>query len=248
MPLSDDQMNTILSNINENIPSDCSTYNDIRRKSEQETPILGKDAFNISDYEAYRNDIEFVNSFTDQVLIDEAQYFKNKYSAKVYEYLLDRRREYTSQEKIQSTTALCGDAKSQCATVDPVLTEEEKAEKEKCKESQDFLSFLLNQTQSKKPRPETIYKKIEYRNESHEFLITMNSFLSLLYFAILAFVILLLAATNRLLLSERFLLYLFLFLLPFLFPYFFEGAKYIYQSTIQSTPDHGPKDAFLETN
>jgi hypothetical protein len=83
MPISDEQMNTLMKNIHENLPTECGIYEDIRDRSLHQSLILGKDEFDISDYEAYRNDIEFVNSFKEQVLIDEAQYFRKKCKARV---------------------------------------------------------------------------------------------------------------------------------------------------------------------
>lgn len=248
MPISDDQMNTIMQNISANIPTECSAYADIRDKSERATPILGIDEFNISDYEAYRNDIEFVNSFADQVLIDEEQYFVHKYSQKVYDFLKDQRREYSAQERINKTNEICGDPATRCPTTTTSVTDSEQAAKDKqCSDSNNFLSYLLSQTKSSSVRPETIYKKIEYRNEAHELLVTINYFMTVVYFAILILMLILLMASNRLMIRERFMLYLFLFILPFIFPYLFELLKYFYSSVFPDSPNHGPKNSFLES-
>jgi len=94
MPVSDEQMNRILTNIADNIPSDCSTGRRIQRGSTSSTEVSNALNFNITNYEAYRNDIEFVNSFTEQVLVDERNYFTTKYGDTVYNFLLSQRNEY----------------------------------------------------------------------------------------------------------------------------------------------------------
>lgn len=252
MPISDDQMNTLMQNITENIPTNCSAYDDIHRKSNYATIKLGINEFNISDYQAYRNDIEFVNSFSDQVRVDEKQYFLNKYSQKVYDFLLTQRLEYIAQENINKKTTLCGsdgggsDGNNKGDGTCPPNTCNNPNHKT-CTEDTHFLEYIINQTKSTATRPETTYKKIEYRNEAHELLDTMNYLLTLFYFAILILMLILLAATNRLKIRERFMLYLFLFIIPFVFPYLFEGIKYLYRYLFPDSPNRGPQNAFVES-
>ena len=250
MQISDEQMNKLMDNIKANIPTDCGVYEDIKARSSQQTLSLGKDDFHISEYEAYRNDIEFVNSFKDQVAIDEAVYFNSKYSEKVYEYLLKQRAQFSAQKRIDTTKLLCGsrnddESNNQCP--DQCNTEEQLKKNEKCAESQTFLSYLTNQAKSAMTRPETTYKKIEYRNEAHEVLNTLNYWMTVSYFILLMVMLILLATSNRLNLMERFPLYLFLFLLPVVFPYLFEGLKYLYYSLFPNTPTSGPPNAFIES-
>jgi hypothetical protein len=198
MAISADQMNELMNKISANIPTDCAAYEDIQRRSNEKTPIKGSTEFNISDYEAYRNDIEFVNSFADQVLIDESEYFVKKYSQKVYDFLLQQRISYTSQMRTQQVTALCGtstgEGKDPLANCPNVCNSADQVAKNKqCQESQTFLSYLTNQLKSSETRPETTYRKIEYRNEAHELLGKINHWMTLLYFfALLVMMILVL--------------------------------------------------------
>ena len=253
MAISDEQMNTLMKNIKDNIPTDCGAYEDIRDRSNAQTLTLGADEFKISDYEAYRNDIEFVNSFKDQVIIDEALYFKSKYSEKVYDYLLKQRNQFSAQQRINMNTTLCGkdsnsdESNNKCP--DQCDTKEQLEKNKKCEDSQTFLSYLTNQAKSTMISPETTYKKIEYRNEAHEVLDTLNYWMTVSYFMILVLMLILLYTSNRLNLMERFPLYLFLFLLPVVFPYLFEGLKYLYHYLFPDTlrPSSGPSHAFLET-
>jgi len=252
MPISEEQMNTLMENIRSNIPTDCSVYEDIQKRSNEQTLTLGIDQFHVAEYEAYRNDIEFVNSFKDQVSIDEEKYFKSKYSEKVYAYLLQQRDQFFEQQLINRNERIFGErngggeeSNQQCP--DKCNTLEQLEKNKKCDESQTFLSYLKNQAKSAITRPETTYKKIEYRNEAHELLDTINYWMTVSYFMILVLMLILLVAFNRLNLMQRFPLYLFLFLLPVIFPYLFEGLKYFYYFLFPNTPSSGPSHAFVET-
>jgi hypothetical protein len=252
MPISEEQMNTLMENIRNNIPTECAVYEDIQRRSNAQSLTLGIDEFHIAEYEAYRNDIEFVNSFKDQVNIDEAAYFQSKYSEKVYKYLLQQRDQFSEQQRINRNELLCGNRNSevdasnnQCP--DKCNSPEQLEKNKKCDDSQTFLSYLTNQAKSAMTRPETTYKKIEYRNEAHELLDTVNYWMTVSYFMILVLMLVLLLASNRLNLMERFPLYLFLFLLPVVFPYLFEGLKYFYYSLFPNIPSSGPSYAFVES-
>ncbi len=254
MQLSTDQMNVLMQNISANIPTNCGAYEDIRRKSERTNPILGINKFKISDYQAYRNDIEFTNSFMEQVLIDEKQYLENKYGTTVYKYLLDRRKEYIEKQKKLLMARLCfaGDSVTLDASGNPIKRGNTCAPNtcnnpnhEKFNENANFLKYFLDKTRSTFTTPETTFKKIEYRNEAHELLVTINTLMTILYFVILVFMIGVLVVTNRLDLKSQTPLFLFLVILPFVFPYLFQGLQYLYEKIFPNTPTQGPKNAFL---
>jgi len=252
MPLDNEQFNTLMQNISANIPTNCGAYEDIRKKSQQATPLPGSTRFNISSYEAYRNDIEFTNSFIQQVLLDEENYFLTKYSRAVYDYLLEQRVNYREQSKVDSKTNLCGASGSGTGTGSKVPPNtcnnpDHKELNDTLEEKNKFLQYLLNKTNALNPRPEVTYKKIEYRNESHEYIERMNTIITVGYFVLLVVLLLLLLLTNRLQLSQRFPLYLFLLLLPFVFPYLFEGLYALYKWFFLKASTSGPKNAFLET-
>jgi hypothetical protein len=253
MSLDNEQFNLLMKNISANIPTNCGAYEDIRKKSQQATPLPGSTRFNISSYEAYRNDIEFTNSFIQQVLLDEANYFLTKYSKTVYDYLLEQRVSYRAQAAKDVTSALCGPLGSggsgtgsevppnTCNNPDHIKLGDTLEEKN------NFLQYLLKKTNALSSSPDVTYKKIEYRNESHDYIERMNSIITLCYFVLLVVLLLLLLITNRLELRQRFPLYLFLVLLPFLFPYLFEGLHSLYKWLVSNKNTSGPKNAFLET-
>jgi hypothetical protein len=121
-----------------------------------------------------------------------------------------------------------------------LLSQQEKKEEE----NRNLLKFL--QSQLPKQDPETTFKKVEYRNEAHEFLSSMNHYITVGYFVILFLMFIILGVTNRLMIKERIVLYLFLIVLPFAFPYFFDILKKIYRYMFPEDSTHGPKNAFLD--
>jgi hypothetical protein len=107
-----------------------------------------------------------------------------------------------------------------------------------------LINYLQNQLHVEDP--DTTFKKIEYREEAHETLSNMNHLMTIFYFTLLGLMFLFLLFTKRLLLKERFILYLFLLVLPFIFPYFFDLLKKLYDYIFPHSPTHGPKNAFLD--
>lgn len=237
-------LNAITAGINEKIPSDCDAYENVKNKSRVGKTALGAATFTLSDYEAYRNDIEFVNKFNDQVLIDEKNYFDKKYGNKVYNFLLTQRQAFKTEQLKDKEQSVCSDYITLLAELQQKFDDQVVCNTPPVQDSGRFMNYLLslNPVQN----PDTTYRKIEYRNEAHELLSTINLWLTILYFVILVVMLGLLSAANKLLLRERFLLYLFLVVLPFVFPYLFELVKYLYEYLFPNTPHHGPKDAFLE--
>jgi hypothetical protein len=237
-------LNAITTGINDKIPSDCAAYEDIQKQSKIGKTALGAATFSLSDYEAYRNDIEFVNKFNEQILLDERNYFVKKYGEKVYNFLLTQRAEFKAEQLKIKEQSMCSVYISDLAALQKKFDEQTVCNTPPLKDSGKFMNYLLSLSTIQ--NPDTTYRKIEYRNEAHELLSTINLWLTILYFVILGVMLGLLSAANKLLLKERFMLYLFLVVLPFAFPYLFELLKYLYEYLFPNTPNHGPKDAFLE--
>lgn len=243
--LTDEQYNDMLKNIEKNVPSNCSAYEDIRIKSETNLKNLGTTTFKLSDYEAYRNDIEFVNAFNEQLLVDEENYFLKRYSSIVYQFLLSQRAKYKEQLAVERSNTLCGTFKADLLTCQSNAATNQTCVKEDNSGKNRLLGYLLKQTPV--DNPDTTFKKIEYRNEAHELLSTINHWMTILYFVILIVMMGLLSMSQRLFLRERAMLYGFLVILPFVFPYLFQIVNYLYQYLFPKTPTHGPKNAFLDT-
>jgi hypothetical protein len=232
----------ILTNASDALYEDCrkidsiiSSNNDIDYARPPNVQKLNTDDL----FTLYKNDVEFTNSFREQVLQDEKNYFEKKYSKTVYKYLLDKRSEYNKDNDtlVKTDANLC-----------PTITNKKDVSGnmpnnyvEHIKLVYDKLTQFYPQVQS-----DTTYRKIEYRDEEHKLLMTVNSFINIIYYVLLFIMAILLASSNRLLIKERFLVYLLLIILPFLYPYIFHFCKKIFNSLFISKPNHGPKNAFVE--
>jgi hypothetical protein len=189
----------------------------------------------------YKNDVEFTNSFREQVLQDERNYFESKYSKIVYKYLLDKRIRYNQVKDNYVNTDI-----SSCTSSHRVdISGGRIIDKEYCESS---LKSLYNRLTQFYPSiaSATTYRKIEYRDAEHQLLMTLSNFINIIYYVLLFIMVILLASSNRLLIKDRFLIYLLLVLLPLLYPYIYDFCKKIFMSIFSSKASHGPKNAFVE--
>jgi len=259
MPVSDEQMNRILANIAEKIPSDCSTGRRIHKGSTIPGVSLNSAEFDISKYEAYRNDIEFVNSVNEQLLADEKVYFEQKYGEKVYNFLLTQRNAYiTEVKRIEKEEQLksCPKQTNQTRYCPKDVSGMDLSGTDlsgcipynKSDASKSSQKQLFNFLEKNFPlqNADTTFKKIEYRDESHEMLSSTNKIITIVYFCVLAAMFLFLAISHKLFLRERAIVYLFLIVLPFLFPFLFDMLKKLYYAVVPANPSYGPRNAFLE--
>ena len=221
---------------------DCKNYNSTSSKNFGYDYVSAKkngtndDLFNI-----YKNDIEFVNSFQEQVREDEKRYFEQKYGPKVYQYLINKRNTYN--EELQVYINL--EKEKNC--VDKKVTVVNDNKKQEETNLQNFKDLYAKITQYYPiTSSSTTYRKIEYRDKEHELLMTINTIINMIYYVLLFFMVILLASSNKLLLKERFLIYLLLVLLPFLYPFIFSFFKKIFDSFFSTKELHGPKNAFVE--
>jgi hypothetical protein len=244
--MSDQEFNDLLSNLAAKIPTQCDAYESIRKQSETPQNLPGSRLYNLNDFEAYRNDIEFVNSFPKQVLIDEEKYFVKKYSTAVYQALLNTRDTHMNSIEKAITDKLCeGKAGTKC------VIDETMCKSDSCKvflpdapQKNEYVKELLKQNPLE--RPATLHKKVEYRKDAHGLLSSINGWMTFLYFGLLVGMILVFLIQGELHLRERFLVYLGLAVLPFLFPYLFELLAYLYLGVFPENKIQGPKNAFVE--
>ena len=105
----------------------------------------------------------------------------------------------------------------------------------------NFYSYL----DDKNINPHVNYKKIEYRNIEHQKLYTINKILDILYYCFyFSFVIIIIFTKN--LGREHFLTYLFIGLIPIIYPFLFKFIKIFINYF--SNLSHGPKNAFIDIN
>ena len=91
----------------------------------------------------------------------------------------------------------------------------------------------------------TIVRKIDYREIEYNKLKSINSTINIVYYILLILLLVLLYSENNLLLKERFLFYMFLILLPYLYPWIYILTKKIWTSLFPEILTEGPKNAFL---
>jgi hypothetical protein len=107
------------------------------------------------------------------------------------------------------------------------------------------ISNILTNNTSNSDVYNTIVRKIDYRDIEYNKLKSINSIINIVYYILLILLFVLLFSENNLLLKERFLFYLFLILLPYLYPWIYILIKKIWTSLFPDTLTEGPKNAFL---
>ena len=105
------------------------------------------------------------------------------------------------------------------------------------------LNKLFSYVRDTNANPFVNYKKVEYRNIEHEKLHTINKALDILYYCFyISFIIIIIFTKN--LGREHFLTYLFIGLIPIIYPFLFKFIKILINYF--SNQSHGPKNAFID--
>ena len=92
----------------------------------------------------------------------------------------------------------------------------------------------------------TNFRKVEYRTEEHEKLRLVNRFINIAYYCTIIVLFMILYTNDTLYLKDRFIFYIFLLLLPYLYPWLwmlFNKLKNLIMPSIEYT---GPKNAFID--
>jgi len=185
----------------------------------------------------YYNAIDDTNSLANNTLSVEASYFISKYGKDIYKKLLEIRKEYLTppanttyydttdyNKALESIHVL-----NQVTTIDTPLY--------------NVLDKYLPEYDSN-----TIYREIEYRDNEYAKLSMFNYYINVLYYILFVFLILLLFSSNKLFLGERFMIYIFLAILPILYPWIFMLFRKIFLYIYPSLQYNGPVNAFVDTN
>jgi hypothetical protein len=186
----------------------------------------------------YYNIVESKNAYPNNIHITESTYFVNKYGKEIYNELLAERDKFLKP--------------SNRAT-------DEYNEEDYSKALENI--HVLNQVQTidkpilgviDKYIPEydsnTIYREIEYRNKEYERLYKINYYLNILYYCGFVLLIIILITSGNLFIRERFVVYIFLGILPFLYPWVFRLVRKLYNYFNPPSQYSGPKNAFIDTN
>jgi len=231
----------VISRGNQALYEDCKGYNSVTSKKGPYDYTSGpKNSSNDELLNIYKNDVEFVNSFQEQVRDDEKRYFEQKYGPRVYQYLINQRLGFNEDIQKHIDLIRTPNCENKTNTNDIIKKNDEK-------NLQNFKDLYSKISQYYPTiNSSTTYRKIEYRDKEHEVLMTINSIINIIYYALLFFMVILLASSGKLLIKERFLIYLLLVVLPFLYPFVFDFFKKIFVSFFASKELHGPKNAFVE--
>ena len=175
-------------------------------------------------------------------LMQQVQYFENKYGPKIYEYILEEREKYESK-------VLIGDSTN--ADISKELTEYHKlyndvSGADQLNEIKTNLDALEEDVRNMVNETETNKRKMEYRHEVSEQVVSQSTKINYIYYFILACIFIFLISKNALRIKEHILLYSFVLIFPFLYRYIFIGLVYVYNIMIQTMNAQGPKNAFLD--
>jgi hypothetical protein len=89
--------------------------------------------------------------------------------------------------------------------------------------------------------------KTKYRLEEHKKLKTISNIITITYYSFLIVLFMLLFSSSNLLINERWMLYLFLILLPFIYPWVFMGIISLKNAMFQNN-ETGSKTSFIDNS
>ena len=90
------------------------------------------------------------------------------------------------------------------------------------------------------------YEKVVYRDEEHAKLKNVNRIINIIYYCGVVLLLLLLFSSDNLYLKERLPLYIFLIILPYLYPWLYKLAGGIWGFIFPMINYTGPKNAFID--
>ena len=107
------------------------------------------------------------------------------------------------------------------------------------------LNRLFTNLKKQNKTSEYFYEKIKYRDIEHEQLANKNKLLDILFYSLFFSFIIIIVCTRNIN-REHFLIYIFIGLIPFIYPLLFKYIKYLFNYI--SNKSHGPKNAFIDIN
>ena len=105
------------------------------------------------------------------------------------------------------------------------------------------LNNLFSYLKTQNVNPDVLYEKVNYRDIEHQKLFNMNKALDILFYSFyFSFLLIMICMGN--VKREHFLIYLFVGLIPVVYPFIFKFGKLLVDYL--SPPLHGPKNAFVD--
>jgi hypothetical protein len=93
---------------------------------------------------------------------------------------------------------------------------------------------------------DTNFRKVEYRTEEHEKLRLVNRIINIVYYACIILLFMLLYTNDTLYLKDRYILYIFLLILPYLYPWIWMLGNKLKNLIMPDISYTGPKNAFID--
>ena len=187
--------------------------------------------------DSYYKDVNEQNTAMSKLLTDESNYFISLYSDVIYKKLLSIRRSYiidksAPNEFPDNSYSMIIEHINQLYNMQnldiPVL---------------NYLNTYLPSFDAN-----ATYRQIEYTSEEANSLVKINYYINLLYYIVFIILIFLLASSNNLLFKERFVTYIFLAILPILFPWIFIICRRIWRYLFPILDYGGPNEIDTNTN
>jgi len=107
------------------------------------------------------------------------------------------------------------------------------------------LNYLFSYLNKKRLSSDVIYDKIQHRDIEHDYLYNRNKIFDILFYCFYFSFLLIMICTQNIK-RENFLIYLFVGLIPFIYPFIFKWILYLIKYL--SNDPHGPKKAFIDIN
>lgn len=107
------------------------------------------------------------------------------------------------------------------------------------------LNYLFSNLNKQRISSDVIYDKIEHRDIEHEHLYNRNKIFDILFYCFYFSFLLIMICTQNVK-RENFLIYLFIGLIPVIYPFIFKWILYLIRYL--SNDPHGPKKAFVDIN
>jgi len=185
----------------------------------------------------YFDDVNNETTYINKLLDDEQTYFIGKYGRTIYKKLLNIRKEYIKNDVQPDPFP---DASfSMILEVINDLVNIQKLNPPVYEYLKTYLpSFDAN----------AINRQIEYKTESFDILVRINFYVNLLYYILFIIMILLLYTGNILQLRERFVIYIFLAILPYLYPWIFLFFRKLKDYFFPIVDRGGPTQVDTNTN
>jgi hypothetical protein len=183
----------------------------------------------------YQNDPTNIEKIKD--LMDIKESFMDSKIEGFTSTIMDETKYKTVAELLSSSNDLSTQPHAYKTTIDTAL--------EFHKTLDSSLNNLFDYLKNQNVNPDVLYEKVNYRDIEHQKIFNLNKALDILFYSFyFSFLLIMICMGN--VKREHFLIYLFVGLIPIIYPFLFKFGK-IFIGYL-SPPFHGPKNAFIDSH